>query len=260
MERRAILKSLTAAGLAAAVGEAQLKTAKAVREYYEVRRYRLRSGSQREVTAAYLRTALVPALNRAGLEPVGVFDVMVGEGPTAHVLIPHKSMDSVLTLRARLADDADYRKAAAAFLDAPSTAPAFERLEVSLLLAFEGMPKLEPPGTGSPRLFEWRRYESHSEKASKKKIQMFNEAGEIALFRRLGFRPVFFGETLVGPRMPNLEYMTTFSSLDDRDQKWKAFRVDPEWKKISGMAEYKDAGIVSQTTSMLVTPAGCSQI
>ena len=50
------------------------------------------------------------------------------------------------------------------------------------------MPKLEVPadvkGKGS-RVFELRIYESHSKKANKKKIEMFNQ-GEIAIFRSTG--------------------------------------------------------------------------
>jgi hypothetical protein len=251
---------MSAAALAAASGRAEEKSGKAAREYYEIRKYHLRMGAQRDLTTAYLRTALVPALNRAGLEPIGVFDVAVGDSPTPHVLIPHKSLESVVTLRQRLIDDAEYRKAGAPFLDAASASPAFDRMESSLLLAFEKTPKMELPGTQKPRIFELRHYESPSERAGKKKIEMFNDAGECALFKRLGFRPVFFGETIVGPRMPNLEYMITFDNFVHRDELWKAFRVDPEWKKISGMPEYKDAEIVSHITSTLLNPAPYSQV
>lgn len=259
MQRREFLGTLSGAALAAA-GMADEKAGKPAREYYEIRRYILRNGNQSELTKAYLQKALVPALNRVGLEPVGVFNVMIGEGPVAHVFIPHKSAEAAATLGQRLLDDAEYRKAGADFLNASSSAPAFERLETSLLLAFEKMPRLELPGVGKPRMFEMRRYESPGEIAGKKKIEMFNEAGEIAIFKRLGFRPVFFGETIVGPRMPNLVYMVTFESLDDRAQKWKAFGGDQEWKKISALPEYKDANIVSQTLSTLLSPAGYSQI
>jgi len=258
MERRKFLGALSVAGLAAAAGQGQAQATKAAREFYELRRYRLRNGTQNQLTSTYLRTALVPALNRAGLEPIGVFSVMVGEGPTAHVLIPHKTLDSVMALDARLAADTEYQKAAAAFLDAPPLSPAFERLEVSLLAAFEQMPRLQPPGTEKARIFELRRYESPTVQAGKKKVDMFNNAGEIALFKKLGFRPVFFGEALAGSRLPHLEYMTTFDNLADREQKWAIFSADPEWKKMAALPEY--ANVVSQTMISLLTPAGFSQI
>ena len=59
------------------------------RQFYELRRYRIRVGYMRDTTRAYLKDALLPALGRLGLGPVGMFDVTTGEPPTAVVLIPH---------------------------------------------------------------------------------------------------------------------------------------------------------------------------
>lgn len=229
---------------------------KPVREYYELRQYRMRRGRMTDGIHPYLRTALVPALNRAGIQPVGVFDVLFGDSPTTYVLMPHSSIESTVT---RL-DDAEYRKAGAAFLEAPASDPAYERMESSLLLAFEKMPKVQPPDTTKPRIFELRRYESQSERASKKKIEMFNDAGEMAIFRRIGFRPVFFGEMLIGPRRPNLTYMLCFDSLEAREKLWNVFRNDPEWKKLSAMPEYKDSEVVSGISSIVLNPAPYSQV
>ena len=95
----------------------------------------------------------------------------------------------------------------------------------SLLAAFAGMPKLDVPPAAlehRPRIFELRVYESHSKKANLTKIKMFNE-GEIAIFRRTGLRPVFFGETLIGSRLPNLTYMLTFDNVEQREKNWSAF-------------------------------------
>ena len=62
---------------------------------------------------------------------------------------------------------------------------------------------------------------------------MFNQGGEIALFEKLKFNAVFYGEALAGNQKPNLMYMTTFSDLKSHDELWKAFGGSPEWKKIS---------------------------
>ena len=121
------------------------------------------------------------------------------------------------------------------------------------------MPKLQPPAK-TPRIFELRRYEHATENAGKKKLEMFNDAGEIDIFKRLGFNPVFFGETLIGQLRPNLQYMLTFDDLAAHDSHWKAFGGDPEWKKISSMPDYADAKLVSHITSTILTPAACSQI
>ena len=107
---------------------------------------------------------------------------------------------------------------------------------------------------------ELRRYEHASEDAGKKKLEMFNDAGEIDIFKRLGFNPVFFGETLIGEMRPNLIYMITFDNMDAHDSHWKAFGSDPEWKKISAMPEYADSKLVSRITSTILSPATFSQI
>jgi hypothetical protein len=229
------------------------------REFYEIRRYELRIGDQRVGANAYLQEALLPALNRAGHAPIGVFDMLFGLAPTLVVVIPHRSAESIHALPARLADDAEYRKAGAAFLDAPAASPAFLRVERSLSIAFEAMPRIEAPDRTRPRVFELRRYESPGERALQTKIEMFN-TGEIALFKRIGFRPVFFGETLFGARMPNLEYLLAFESLAARERLWGEFRVDPEWKKMSAIPKYQDSQILSSISAALLNPAAYSQI
>ena len=136
------------------------------------------------------------------------------------------------------------------------------RLETSLLAAFAGMPKLDVPPAAlehRPRIFELRVYESHSKKANLTKIKMFNE-GEIAIFRRTGLRPVFFGETLIGSRLPNLTYMLTFDNVEQREKNWSAFVADPEWKKLSTTPGYTDVETVSNISNVLLSPAPYSQI
>jgi hypothetical protein len=122
-----------------------------------------------------------------------------------------------------------------------------------------------PPSTGSVTgtsafLRNLRRYEHATESAGKKKLEMFNDAGETAIFKRLGFNPVFSGETLIGEARPNLIYLLAFDDLESHDRHWKAFGADPEWKKISALPEYADAKLVSHITSTYLIPSACSQI
>jgi hypothetical protein len=268
MKRREFLKSSLLAGAATAVsslsaGAAEEKPAPAAREYYELRLYHLRRGPMTKRFDDYCRDAAIPASNRMGISPVGVFNVMIGpDSPTMYALIPHKSAESFATFTDRLRSDAEYQKAGAEFINAPATDPPYVRVESSLLAAFEGFPKLEiPVGTAAkkPRIFELRTYESHSKKASKKKIEMFNTA-EIGIFRRLGLTPVFFAETLIGTRLPNLTYMLVFDDMADRDKKWAAFGADEEWQKLRSKPEYADAEIVSNITNVLLRPTAYSQI
>jgi hypothetical protein len=69
---------------------------------------------------------------------------------------------------------------------------------------------------------------------------MFNQAGEIKLFHKLGFNVVFCGEVMAGSIKPNLMYMTSFSDMASNEAHWKTFVDSPEWKTLSGMEEYKN--------------------
>ncbi|SRR6266545_2381748 len=273
MNRRNFVSASLAAGgawLAAGVtADARQATAgrgqERAAEYYELRRYRLRRGPGQGVVDTYLKTAALPAWQRAGAGPIGVFSVMIGpDSPALYVLLVHKSLDAFASLPERVAADAEYEKAAAPYTNAEATAPAFVRIETSLMRSFESIPKLELPFSGGEnarrsRIFELRTYESHSEKAAKKKIEMFNR-GEIAIFRRAGLTPVFFGETLAGASMPNLTYMLVYEDMAARDRQWSAFGADPEWKKLSTTPGYTDPEIVANISNTYLRPTAYSQI
>jgi hypothetical protein len=135
-------------------------------------------------------------------------------------------------------------------------------MESTLLRAFNGMPALEVPasdGKRAARIFEMRTYESVNEKASRRKIKMF-EDGEIAIFRRLGMTPVFFAQTLVGRNMPSLTYMLTFDDLASRERLWGKFGSDPEWQKLRAQPGLSDAEIVSNISNSILRPLAFSPI
>lgn len=229
-------------------------------EFYELRIYTLKNNRQRKAVETYFQQAAIPALNRLGSKTIGVFTEYLPQGFTKLVvLIPFNSLDDYFSVADKLANDATYTQAGAEYLQAEATAPVYERIESSLLKAFKLMPKLDVPEKKA-RIFELRRYESHSETAGKKKIEMFNEGGEIAIFKRVGLTPVFFGETLIGPFRPNLTYMLTFDNMEEHDQNWKTFGSDPAWKKISSVPEFTDARIISNINRLFLVPTAFSQI
>jgi len=259
MKRR---EFLTAASFASIAGVSSLTAAAdsgdGKQQYLEFRQYHLNVGSKKRLVGDFLRKVGIPAMNRIGIGPVGVFNTMYGpNSPTLYVLMVHKSLDTVVNSASMLMADDEHRKAGADFVNTPLSDPAYVRMESSLMLAVKGLPQLRVP-EDKPRIFELRTYESHSIKAAKKKIEMFNEGGEIAVFLKTGLQPVFFGETIIGPKMPNLTYMLVFDDLADRDKKWDVFRVAPEWKKLSSDPAYKDT--VSNITDIILRPAGYSQI
>src|SRR5262249_16788630 len=62
-------------------------------EYYHLPAYTLRRGPQLALTQGYFEQALIPALNRLGMSPVGTFRLDIGpETPTYYVLIPSTSV------------------------------------------------------------------------------------------------------------------------------------------------------------------------
>jgi NIPSNAP len=240
-------------------GQGMGGTATQAREFYELRYYQLRRGPGVELTHAYLRDAAIPALNRAGIKPVGVFEMLVGpQSPSLYVLIPHPSSESLLTGWERVRRDKEYQERGKTFLNAPASNPAFVRVQSQLMAAFATHPRITPPPKG-PRVFELRTYESATKNANLTKIKMFN-SGEIDIFKKVGFYPVFFGEKLIGPKWPNLTYMLASASVEERDKHWTAFGADPEWKKLISIPEYSDEKIVSNITNCLLRPAAFSQI
>jgi len=222
----------------------------------------MQTGNRRAVLNDYLENAFIPALNRLGSKPVGVFPVVAGSnGLNLYVLVPHASLEAFLTAPARLAADPEYLKAAASYLASTIDAPAYTRYESTLLWAFKNLPSVRVPAEtagNTPRIFELRIYESHSEAAALKKVEMFNEGGEIAIFDKVGLRSVFFGQTLIGQRQPNLVYMTVHQDMAAREQTWEKFRNSPDWKALSSNPVY--ANTVSATTVMFLRPAAYSQI
>jgi hypothetical protein len=266
MNRRAFLtRTLAAAPLASLplLQSAAAEGGRPAKEFYELRLYRLRRGPGQKVFDDYLRNAALPAMGRLGIKPVGVFNVSAGmDTPAVYVLIPYTSLDQLATLGQRLHDDREYQEAGAAFINAPADNPIYSRVESSLFVAFDGLPRLEVPSLASgakAKLFELRIYESHSKKANAKKVEMFNQ-GEIAIFRRTGLTPVFFGQALIGQRLPNLTYLLAFEDMAARDKNWSTFVADPEWKKLSGMPEYSDAAILTNISSVFLRPGAGSQI
>jgi hypothetical protein len=265
MERRAFLAASAAAltSADALATEAAAQGGTTVRpQILELRRYRLRQGALAARFAAYAKSALVPALGRAGLAPVGAWNVAVGpDQPTVHLLIPHPDAESVVTLAARLEADAEYRRAASASLVLPPVDPPFLSCDSSLHAAVPTLPAVEKPAgaaAGPDRVFELRTYASATEAGSRRKIEMFEAGGELALFRRVGLHTVFFGRDLAGGGLPSLTYMVVFADAAAREKAWAAFRDHPEWARMRDDPRFADT--VSRIDSTLLRPADYSQI
>ena len=232
------------------------------RDYYELKIYHMSQKSQEARVDAYLKDVFIPALHRAGVKSVGVFKPVEADtayGKLIYVFIPFKYIDEFTKLPDLLLKDKVYPEASKSFTDAPFNDPPYTREECILLKAFKNMPHFEIPAySTSPaeRIFELRSYESATEAKAIKKIEMFNDGGEISLFASLKFNAVFFGEVLSGSHMPNLIYMTSFSDMKAHDEHWKEFGSSSEWKRLSGLEEFKNT--VSKANPYLLHPASYS--
>jgi len=264
MHRRQFLSASLATSAAALAQRSQAQTPSAAgREFYQLRRYLLQSGPQSGLTEHYIGDALIPALARRGMGPVGAFKLDIGpETPVLYVLIPSRSLDALVNLDLDLARDQDFLKVADPFWSAPSTAQAFVRVEVSLLAAFEGWPRVtppQPPLAHARRIFQLRTYESPSFRDHVRSVEMVH-SGEFGIFQTAGFQPIFFGDMLIGTRMPCLTYMLCLPDLAEMDAMWKAFGNDPNWKKLTADPRYAFEPIVDNITNLVLSPLGVSQI
>jgi hypothetical protein len=181
-----------------------------------------------------------------------------GDDAGLWVLLPHPSLESVASANTNILANERYQQAGHTVLNCPKDDPAYQRMESSLLLAFDHCPKVEIPSQKDTRVFQLRIYESHNTVKAKRKIEMFNEGGEIALFRRTGLNPVFFGESLVGGKMPNLTYMVGFDDSDAQKKAWDTFRNHPDWQQLRSRPYFQDT--VSNITNLVLRPAVSSQI
>jgi hypothetical protein len=231
-------------------------------EYYEIKIYHISQKSQENRVDSYLKDVYLPALHRAGILRAGVFKPIESDtafGKLIYVFIPFISADQYLQLPGILKNDKVFAEAGKSFTDAAFDDPPYSRYESILLKAFVNMPQFLAPVYStlpSERIYELRSYESATEAKAVKKIEMFNQGGEIALFESLKFNAAFYGEVLVGSHKPNLMYMTTFSDMASHDAHWNAFRASDGWKTLSGKEEYKNT--VSKANPYLLHPTSYS--
>jgi len=258
MDRREFVASSSVA-LAGLLGTEALAQTPPRKELYDLRLYTLASAQQKQRLETFLKDVGIPAMTRAGAGPIGVFTVLdKPEDLTLYVLITHTGMRSVVGMGERMMQDAKLAEDGKEFFALTSKDKPYERIEGSLLLAFDAIPKIEVPEPKPGRIFELRCYENHSCTAHAKKVEMFNTGGEIAIFRRTGLKPVFFGQMLFGKNLPNLTYMIAFDDMAAHDANWKVFMDDPEWKKLSKDPKYEDT--VSKIIRTFLKPTAYSQI
>jgi hypothetical protein len=260
MRRRSFLASSALTG-SACLSAASAQAGPATPSILEFRYFRCRNttGNQRVRLTDWLSRSVAPAFARIGAGPIGLFNASIGmDAPFILAIVSHQSMAKFEETYAKLSADEALVKASEAFFAGPGL--PYQRMETQLLRAFSSFPSIEiPPKKDGARLFELRCYESNTPLSLAKKIAMFGN-GEIDIFRKAGMLPVLFGETVVGPKMPNLTYMLAHDSLTAREANWRAFGGSPEWKKMAATPGLSDGEVVSNISTTLLSPMAGSQI
>jgi hypothetical protein len=252
------------------VGEEPVK-----RQLVELRTYTLKDETAIAVFDQYAAEALIPALNRLGIEPVGAFKlaaeqpVVAGAAkadsatptmPKVLLVLPAKDADTITQVNERVAADKEYQTAASDYLQTPHDKPLINRISSELLVAFDCWPQVKIPkqkAANQGRFFEMRTYESPTEQLGNLKVEMFN-SGEVPIFLACDIQPVFMGQAIVGSVMPNLTYMTVYDNPAELAAAWKRFSDHPDWKVLREVAKYK--GTVTKIHKSNWEPTSYSQL
>lgn len=226
-------------------------------EVYELREYELDFFKPADVLHTYLEKALIPGLNRQGIQNVGVFEE-AGEAlpKKIYLLIAYPSMQAHSEVTDALNGDAQYLSDAQAYMEVPAGQIPFTRIKSSFIRSASGFPNLEKPAEDS-ELFELRIYESYNEDALRRKVKMFNEH-EFEIFKDVGLPTVFFGYNISGDQMPCLTYLLAFKDMKAHEEAWARFGPHPEWQRITKLDEYANA--MSDITRVFLKPLSYSQL
>jgi hypothetical protein len=233
-------------------------------EYYLISIYHCTDKQQIEQIEQYAAQQLIPFLHQQRCKTIGVF-VPINNDTIADkkvfIWIPLENIVLLNSIEAAIAAINPFTENQFAHLDSFQNKAPYQRIETMLCSAFKLAPHYVA-NTSFPKsintIYEFRSYESATENLHLKKIHMFNEGGEIALFNRLNFNALFYSKCIVGAHTPNLVYLTRFENMEARNEHWKQFSSDAEWKKLSGMKEY--ANTVSKNETILLKAASCSEL
>ncbi len=254
---------IVAAALVSQADAADADDEPVAHQFYEIRHYTILDEAGEAALDAYLKDALLPALQRQGVGPIGVLVTAPQDEKNQRRVVmvtPMSRPGQILEIRKKLAADSMYQAAATEFLARENKNPAFGRVITELSVSMDCMKSLVvPDGTlgNAERIYELRTYESVNDRVGELKVEMFN-SGEVPIFNATGITPIFISQTVVGPQMPSLTYLSVFPNDAARLKAWDAFRAHPDWKVLS--AEKKYLGTVSRIDKYVLIAKPYSQM
>jgi len=226
-------------------------------EIYELRVYDMELFRSADILHDYFQKALIPALNRQGVENVGVFEES-GEAlpPKIYVLISYKTMQAHQEVFDALALDNEFKQDSEFYNTIEPVEIPYNRYESIFIRSVSGFPNLVKPADDLD-FFELRIYESYNEDALRRKVKMFNDS-EFGIFKDVGLNTVFFGANISGHQMPCLTYLLAFKNKEEHSQIWSKFVAHPEWQRIIKLEEYNNA--MNDITRVFLKPLPYSQL
>lgn len=259
MNRRDVLKTGLAAGMAVATNHIASAAAED-NHFYELRTYQLRNDIQPAKINDFFQQYFLPHMKKLGVGPVGCFNVVSGQNsPALIIVIDYKSLAEMQSVMSD-SSDKEFTKAWRDF--ETTTDMPYVRYESAVLKAFDAHTKVELPPVAEKqpaRLFELRTYESRNAFSLRNKVDMFNQE-EIKIFRACGMLPIFFGQGVIGTRLPSLTYMLGYENMAAREKAWDAFRTNPDWARVKNKPGWTDPEAVSNIQASFLRPTAYSQI
>jgi hypothetical protein len=255
MTRRGFAQTV---GSAALLSAAEAQTAGRKTNFYLFDYFYMRAGSQGTRLNEFL-SSIMP-ITAKNTQAVGVFTSIVApHQPLTLMVSGFSTLEEVDAAGLRMARDADFQRASEK-LESGSE-PAYDRSDRVLLRATQFSqdiaPLKEKPKT--PRVFELRVYHSPTYRQLGFLHERFS-GPEIGIFHRVGIFPILYGDTMIGPNMPNQTYLIPFENLAAREKAWDAFAADAEWQKVRADSVARGGEIVADQNIMLLRPTPYSPI
>ena len=85
------------------------------------------------------------------------------------------------------------------------------------------------------------------------------EQSTLPIWQRFGIRPAGFFTYVVGGSNLELVYLLAWDSMAEREQKWSAFLVDPEWLAARKKSE-ENGPLVHSTRNAFLQPTAFSTV
>ncbi len=230
------------------------------RSFVELRTFTCSSQEKRDALMEMFDGALIPALQRQGVSKLGVYSASSGQNKGMEIydkqlftVAVYKDLESYAASENKLLGDKTYIKKVKALFNASMKNPLYDTCKSSLLQTFDKSPEVVQVAKSPDRIVQIRIYNSYTIERNAKKISMFDDGGEIQLFRDAGMPPVFFGHAVSGDKLPNLTYMLSFETPEEKKKAWRKFVDSDGWKKLKADGQYKNTA--NKITNIILKPS-----